>query len=233
VGKNLVWVTSLLEKYQPWVAISAQYAISKLYNDPLLRVSISLVASEDGKWSGKLGSGASEEEKTQALSIAVSLALLLAFTVGMVQLVLYFGFASSILKGWVFLLRCLCITLLIVSCSCSTAVLDYIVFYRWDALMIATLYMWWILSISLCASSWNSSSNALVRFDGYITRSQCSCLLLTHYIRCCWVLGTHRIPLKLVTKNSSQVFLFTALNAMLDPSFIFTCGQGARKIICF
>ena len=31
------------------VAISAQYAVSKLYNDPLLRTSISLVASEDGK----------------------------------------------------------------------------------------------------------------------------------------------------------------------------------------
>jgi hypothetical protein len=81
------------------VAISAQYAMSKLYNDPLLRTSISLVASEDGKRSGKSGSGASEEEKTQALSIAVSSALLLAFTVGMVQLVLYFSFASSILGG--------------------------------------------------------------------------------------------------------------------------------------
>ena len=73
--------------------------MSKLYNDPLLRTSISLVASEDGKRSGKSGSGASEEEKTQALSIAVSSALLLAFTVGMVQLVLYFSFASSILGG--------------------------------------------------------------------------------------------------------------------------------------
>ena len=31
------------------VAVSAQYAVSKLYNDPLLRTSISLVASQDGK----------------------------------------------------------------------------------------------------------------------------------------------------------------------------------------
>jgi low temperature requirement protein LtrA len=74
-------------------------AMSKVYNDLLLRTSISLVASEDGKQSGKSGSGASEEEKTQALSIAVSSALLLAFTVGMVQLVRYFGFASSFLGG--------------------------------------------------------------------------------------------------------------------------------------
>ena len=70
--------------------------MSKLSNDPLLRMSISLVASEDGKRSGKSGSNALEEEKTQALSIAVALALLLVFTVGMVQLVLYFGFAFCI-----------------------------------------------------------------------------------------------------------------------------------------
>lgn len=78
------------------VAISAQYAMSKLYNDPLLRTSISLVASEDGKAAGKQDD---HESKSQALSIAVSSALLLAFTVGMIQLVLYFGFASSILRG--------------------------------------------------------------------------------------------------------------------------------------
>ena len=78
------------------VAISAQYAMSKLYNDPLLRTSISLVASEDGKAAGKQDDAKS---KSQALSIAVSSALLLAFTVGMIQLVLYFGFASSILRG--------------------------------------------------------------------------------------------------------------------------------------
>ena len=78
------------------VAISAQYAMSKLYNDPLLRTSISLVASEDGK----AGSTADDaKSKSKALTIAVSSALLLAFTVGMIQLVLYFGFASAILRG--------------------------------------------------------------------------------------------------------------------------------------
>lgn len=84
------------------VAISAQYAMSKLYNDPLLRTSISLVASEDGKRAGGINDGtkdAASNSKSQALSIAVSSALLLAFTVGMIQLVLYFSFASSILRG--------------------------------------------------------------------------------------------------------------------------------------
>ena len=80
------------------VAISAQYAMSKLYNDPLLRTSISLVASEDGK-AGATNDEAASKSKSQALSIAVSSALLLAFTVGMIQLVLYFGFASAILRG--------------------------------------------------------------------------------------------------------------------------------------
>lgn len=78
------------------VAISAQYAMSKLYNDPLLRTSISLVASEDGKAGDR---NDDDKTKSQALSIAVSSALLLAFTVGMIQLVLYFGFASAILRG--------------------------------------------------------------------------------------------------------------------------------------
>ena len=77
--------------------------MSKLYNDPLLRTSISLVASEDGKKSSS-STTANETNnaghtKSQALSIAVSSALLLAFTVGIVQLVLYFSFAGSILKG--------------------------------------------------------------------------------------------------------------------------------------
>ena len=50
------------------VAISAQYAVSKLYNDPLLRSSISLVASQDGKARGK----EADEDQTKQLSIAVS-----------------------------------------------------------------------------------------------------------------------------------------------------------------
>jgi len=77
------------------VAISAQYAVSKLYNDPLLRTSISLVASEGGQNRGK------EDDKSQAkkLSIAVSSALLLAFCVGAIQLVIYSVLTKAITQG--------------------------------------------------------------------------------------------------------------------------------------
>jgi putative MATE family efflux protein len=78
------------------VAISAQYAVSKLYNDPLLRTSISLVASQDGKArsdSTEFTDTASEEQSKRSaadqLSIAVSSALLLAATVGLVQCIVY------------------------------------------------------------------------------------------------------------------------------------------------
>jgi hypothetical protein len=86
------------------VAISAQYAVSKLYNDPLLRTSISLVASQDGKARGNQASdtGNSESERKSAkkdLSIAVSSALLLALSVGVIQLVIYASLASGIIKG--------------------------------------------------------------------------------------------------------------------------------------
>ena len=100
------------------VAISAQYAVGKLYNDPLLRTSISLVASEDGK--RKLRNNSSnnnnsdettndddddttnnndDDDDRRALSMAVSSSMLLAFAVGSVQLVLYYLFANSILSG--------------------------------------------------------------------------------------------------------------------------------------
>ena len=81
------------------VAISAQYAVSKLYNDPLLRTSISLVASEDGKSENNSEEERRVEKAKQSLSIAVSSALLLAFTVGAIQLLLYFTFAGKILQG--------------------------------------------------------------------------------------------------------------------------------------
>lgn len=117
------------------MAISAQYAVSKLYNDPLLRTSISLVASEDGKnkelnkmnknsdvvvvggdGGGTFSSSSSsssdiakrqqskqqlkvQQQQASSLSIAVSSAILLAFTVGAIQLLLYYTFASSILRG--------------------------------------------------------------------------------------------------------------------------------------
>ena len=99
------------------VAISAQYAVSKLYNDPLLRTSISLVASQDGKArssndsdsednTGTDDSGNSSDsatsvvdENAKQLSIAVSSALLLAFAVGLIQLVVYASLATGIIRG--------------------------------------------------------------------------------------------------------------------------------------
>jgi putative MATE family efflux protein len=79
------------------VAIAAQYSVSKLYNDPLLRTSISLVASQDGKTRGT--EDASKDDSKKQLSIAVSSALLLAFSVGMIQLVLYYFLATGIIRG--------------------------------------------------------------------------------------------------------------------------------------
>lgn len=59
------------------VAISAQYSVSKLYNDPLLRTSISLVASSEA--------GKGKEDGGDSLSKSVSTALLLAGVVGLIQ----------------------------------------------------------------------------------------------------------------------------------------------------
>jgi putative MATE family efflux protein len=79
------------------VAISAHYAVSKLYNDPLLRTSISLVASAGA---ANVAPGTLAEERRSAeLSVAVSSALLLAAVVGIVQLVVYAVFCSAITAG--------------------------------------------------------------------------------------------------------------------------------------
>jgi len=80
------------------VAISAQYAVSKLYNDPLLRTSISLVASEEGKARGNASDEGGVEKAKKDLSVAVSSALLLALVVGVVQLVIYACLASGIIN---------------------------------------------------------------------------------------------------------------------------------------
>jgi hypothetical protein len=77
------------------VAVSAQYAVSKLYNDPLLRTSISLVASQDGKNRGTERT----QDQAKELSIAVSSALLLAFCVGFIQLIIYSLLGDSITRG--------------------------------------------------------------------------------------------------------------------------------------
>lgn len=64
------------------MAISAQYSVSKLYNDPLLRTSISLVASSEGS---KQGADGSKDDDGDSLSKSVSTALLLAGVVGLIQ----------------------------------------------------------------------------------------------------------------------------------------------------
>ena len=93
------------------VAISAQYAVSKLYNDPLLRTSISLVASQDGRSRGGKtdetveggvvegddDGGDNAAEAAKNLSVAVSSALLLALSVGLIQLFVYFFLAGGII----------------------------------------------------------------------------------------------------------------------------------------
>jgi putative MATE family efflux protein len=68
------------------VAISAQYSVSKLYNDPLLRTSISLVAAGAGK---AQASGMSDAARKEELSQAVTSALLLATLIGIVQASVY------------------------------------------------------------------------------------------------------------------------------------------------
>lgn len=78
------------------VAVSAQYAVSKLYNDPLLRTSISLVASQEG---AKALNDKTDDNSDDDLRIAVSSALLLAATVGVVQMLVYSIFCRSITQS--------------------------------------------------------------------------------------------------------------------------------------
>lgn len=147
------------------VAISAQYAVSKLYNDPLLRTSISLVASEDGRRQEGGGGG------DAALSVAVSSALLLAFAVGAVQLVMYFSSAGPIIRGMG----------VGPSSPMHPSALSYL---RVRALGTPAATLWLV-------------GNGIFRG-----------------------LGDTATPLK-------YALLFTTLNALLDPLFIFTLGWGA------
>ena len=158
------------------VAISAQYAVSKLYNDPLLRTSISLVASTDGQARGTAENSDIDEETQAAdnekkLSIAVSSALLLAFSVGVIQLVVYSLLATSITRG--------------MGLSSSNPMWYSAVSYlRVRALGTPAATLWLV-------------SNGIFRG-----------------------LGDTRTPL-------IYSFFFTALNAILDPLFIFTFKFGA------
>jgi putative MATE family efflux protein len=155
------------------VAISAQYAVSKLYNDPLLRTSISLVASQDGQARGRGGAGVDQDGSSneKKLSIAVSSALLLAFCVGTIQLVIYSVLASSIIQG---------------------------------------------MGLTFSNPMWHSAVSYL-RVRALGTPAATLWLVTNGIFR---GLGDTRTPLV-------YSFLFTALNAILDPLFIFTFHFGA------
>jgi putative MATE family efflux protein len=157
------------------VAISAQYAVSKLYNDPLLRTSISLVAAQDGKSRGTVADSDVDEKETAAkkkdLSVAVSSALLLALSVGVIQLLIYASLSSSIIRG---------------------------------------------MGVTAESSMWYSAVSYL-RMRAFGTPAATLWLVTNGIFR---GLGDTRTPL-------IYSIAFTAMNAVLDPLFIFTFGFGA------
>lgn len=153
------------------IAVSAQYAVSKLYNDPLLRTSISLVASQDGKARGSDGDTTTPAQKQRDLSIAVSSALLLAASVGVIQLFVYTIFCRGITQS---------------------------------------------MGLSPASPMWHSAVSYLqVRAFG--TPAATLWLVTNGIFR---GLGDTRTPL-------IYSLCFTALNAILDPLFIFVFGWGA------
>jgi putative MATE family efflux protein len=152
------------------VAISAQYAVSKLYNDPLLRTSISLVASQDGK-ARSSNQMNNEKEAKKELSIAVSSGLLLALSVGIIQLLVYSVLASGIIKG---------------------------------------------MGVTPVSPMWHSAISYL-RMRALGTPAATLWLVTNGIFR---GLGDTRTPL-------IYSFAFTAMNAALDPLFIFTFKFGA------
>lgn len=157
------------------VAISAQYAVSKLYNDPLLRTSISLVAAQDGKSRRTVADSDVDEKETAAkkkdLSVAVSSALLLALSVGVIQLLIYASLSSSIIRG---------------------------------------------MGVTAESSMWYSAVSYL-RMRAFGTPAATLWLVTNGIFR---GLGDTRTPL-------IYSIAFTAMNAVLDPLFIFTFGFGA------
>jgi putative MATE family efflux protein len=74
------------------VAISAHYATAKLFNDPLLRTSISIVASGDG---AARSSKSGAEARTQAISAA----LVLALAVGLMQTIFFLLCAPAMVSA--------------------------------------------------------------------------------------------------------------------------------------
>jgi Na+-driven multidrug efflux pump len=81
------------------VAISAHYALAKLYNDPLLRTSISLVAQEDAAQEDAAQEDAPSSPASSSTSASISTALSLAFLVGAFQAVFYLLLLSPILTS--------------------------------------------------------------------------------------------------------------------------------------
>jgi len=152
------------------VAISAQYSVSKLYNDPLLRTSISMVASQDGKSRG-MTSASDTAAKDSALSIQVSSALLLAFCVGVIQLVVFSVLAKTITVG---------------------------------------------MGVTEASPMWHSATSYL-RVRALGTPAATLWLVTNGIFR---GLGNTRTPL-------IYSLIFTGLNAILDPLFIFTFHFGA------
>lgn len=149
------------------VAISAQYSVSKLYNDPLLRTSISMVASQDGK----ARSQTKTVEHDDALSIQVSSALLLAFVVGIIQLLVFSILANAITIG---------------------------------------------MGVTDTSPMWHSATSYL-RVRALGTPAATLWLVTNGIFR---GLGNTRTPL-------IYSLAFTALNAILDPLFIFGLHFGA------
>lgn len=151
------------------VAVSAHYALAKLYNDPLLRTSISLVASQDGKSKSKISDD--ENVAKEELSRAVSSALLLAGAVGLIQLVVYATFCKGITMG---------------------------------------------MGLTSTSPMWHSAISYLqIRALG--TPAATLWLVANGIFR---GLGDTKTPL-------FYSLLFTGLNAVLDPLFIFTFHWGA------
>lgn len=76
------------------VAISSHYATSKLFHDPLLRTSISIVASGDGA-----ARGDADVDGAAARDQAISAALVLALAVGLLQTIFFLVAAPSLISA--------------------------------------------------------------------------------------------------------------------------------------
>ena len=151
------------------VAISAHYATAKLFNDPLLRTSISIVAQGDGAASRQQASG--DAEPSSARDEAISAALVLALAAGLLQTAFFLVAAPSLVGG--------------MGAGAGSSMRPIAISYlRVRALGMPAATMWLV-------------ANGIFRG-----------------------LGDTRTPLL-------WALLFSGLNAVLDPIFIFPLGLGA------